>query len=97
MSASSRQLLELLPAIHRIRDAEIAVQSGLDRGPLEELMNIIAEQIALMEENIEQLYDDQFIEIAKQSGYRSLLVDGLRKAMQGLVVPEDLLGIVRID
>jgi hypothetical protein len=81
MSASSRQLLELLPAIHRIRDAEIAVQSGLDRGPLEEMMNIIAEQIALMEENIEQSYDDLFIEtcsdwvtsyIGDVIGYQSL-------------------------
>ncbi len=41
--------------------------------------------------------DDQFVEMAKQSGHRSLLVDGLKKAMQGLVVPEDLLGIVRVD
>jgi hypothetical protein len=81
MSANSRQMLELLPAIHRIRDAEIALQSGLDRGPLEELMAIIAEQIALMEENIEQSYDDLFIEtcndwvtsyIGDVIGYQSL-------------------------
>ena len=41
--------------------------------------------------------DDEFLGMARQSGYCSLLVDGLKKAMQGLIVPEDLLGIVRID
>lgn len=81
MSANPHQLFELLPAIHRTRDAETALQSGLDRGPLEELMSIIAEQIALMEENIEQSYDDLFIEtcsdwvtpyIGEVIGYQSL-------------------------
>jgi hypothetical protein len=32
------------------------------RGPLEALLAILAEQVAGLEENIEQLYDDQFIE-----------------------------------
>ena len=41
--------------------------------------------------------DEQFLQMAKRSGYRSLLVDGLRKATEGLVAPEDLLGIVRVD
>lgn len=81
MSTDSRQLLELLPAIHRVRDAEIAERAGLKRGPLEELMAIIAGQMALMEENIEQSYDDLFIEtcanwvtpyIGDVIGYQSL-------------------------
>lgn len=81
MNTSSRQLLELLPAIHRIRDAEIAGRSGLERGPLEELMAVIARQVALMEESIEQSYDDLFIEtcdewvtpyIGDVIGYQSL-------------------------
>jgi hypothetical protein len=51
------------------------------RGPLKALLMVIAEQIAGLEENIEQLYDDQFIEtcadwvvpyIADLVGYRSL-------------------------
>ena len=62
MSINSEQLLELLPAIHRIRDAEVAQQNGLEHGPLEDLMAVIAEQLALMEENIQQSYDDLFIE-----------------------------------
>lgn len=49
------------------------------RGPLKALLTIIAEQVAGLEENIEQLYDDQFIEtcaewvvpyIADLIGYR---------------------------
>jgi hypothetical protein len=51
------------------------------RGPLKALLRIIAEQVAGLEENIEQLYDDQFIEtcadwavpyIADLIGYRAL-------------------------
>ena len=62
MSTESRGLFELLPAIHRIRDAEIAARSGLQAGPLEELIAVIDSQVALLEENIEQSYDDLFIE-----------------------------------
>ena len=51
----AEKLFHLLPAIHRIRDAE-------QGGPLQALLAVMAEQIAVMEENIEQLYDDQFIE-----------------------------------
>jgi hypothetical protein len=49
------KLYELLPSIHRIRDAE--------RGePLRALLAVIAQQAGVLEEDIEQLYDDQFIE-----------------------------------
>ncbi|WP_444997862.1 hypothetical protein [Aliikangiella sp. IMCC44359] len=81
MSINSQRLLELLPAIYRIKDAEIAAKSGLEKGPLEDLMSIIAEQMALMEENIQQSYDDLFIEtcaewltpyIGNLIGYQSL-------------------------
>ena len=81
MSIEAQELLELLPAIHRIRDAEVAERAGLERGPLQDLMTIIAEQMALMEENIEQSYDDLFIEtcvdwltpyIGDVIGYQSL-------------------------
>lgn len=49
------KLYDLLPSIYRIRDAE-------QGGPLKALLAVVAEQIEVMEENIEQLYDDQFIE-----------------------------------
>ncbi len=74
MNTAADRLYELLPAIHRIRDAEQGY-------PLRELLALIAEQVAAMEENLEQLYDDQFIEtcapwvapyIGDLIGYRNL-------------------------
>ena len=59
MSSSADNLYQLLPAIHRIRDAEQGY-------PLRELLSVIAEQVAAMEENLEQIYDDQFIETCAQ-------------------------------
>src|SRR5512142_472725 len=64
----------LLPAIYRIRDAE-------QGEPLKALLAVIAEQASLVEENLDQLYDDQFIEtcadwvtpyIGDLIGYRAL-------------------------
>lgn len=55
MSLSADQLYALLPAIYRTRD----VQNG---GPLQALLSVMAAQSAILEENIQQLYDDQFIE-----------------------------------
>ncbi|MFV0664124.1 MAG: hypothetical protein ACK5NS_10735, partial [Denitromonas sp.] len=81
MSADAQKLFELLPAIHRIRDAELAAAEGLARGPLEELIGVLAEQLAVADESLEQLYDDLFIEtcaewavpyIGDLIGYRSL-------------------------
>lgn len=57
MTQSADRLYELLPAIHRIRDAE--------RGyPLRDFLRVIAEQVNAVEDNIGQLYDDWFIETA---------------------------------
>ena len=55
MSLTADQLYALLPAVYRARDAA-------EGGPLQSLFGIIAEQAAVIEDNIEQLYDDQFIE-----------------------------------
>ena len=55
MRMSAEALYALLPAIYRARDAE-------EGHPLRELVAVIAEQAAVVEESIEQLYDDQFIE-----------------------------------
>jgi hypothetical protein len=55
MSLNATQLYALLPAIYRIRDA----QNGQ---PLLALCTVIAEQGIILEENIQQLYDDEFIE-----------------------------------
>lgn len=55
MRMSGARLYALLPAIYRQRDAE-------EGFPLRELIDVIAGQAAVVQENIEQLYDDQFIE-----------------------------------
>jgi hypothetical protein len=54
MRFDAEALLDLLPSIHRLRD--------LDRGDLRALLAVLAEQIGVIEENLDQLYDDQFID-----------------------------------
>src|SRR3954470_11307992 len=53
----AQQLYELLPAIYRLRDAE-------GGEPLRALVEVLAGQAAVLEENLAQLYDDLFIETA---------------------------------
>ena len=95
MSYDATRLLSLLPALYRLRDAEVIAGANFlsaaesaelaalqaignpdpqqiarlayltgkrDRGPLGSLLAVIAEQLLVMGENLEQLYDDQFIE-----------------------------------
>jgi hypothetical protein len=50
-----------LPAIYRTRDAELAIDAK-QGGPLRQFIEVLAEQAMVVEENIFQLYDDQFIE-----------------------------------
>jgi hypothetical protein len=56
MSFDKDELYKLLPAIHRIRDAQ---QGDL---PLQTLLAVLGEQGAILSEDLAQLYDDQFIE-----------------------------------
>jgi hypothetical protein len=81
MSVDARSLFELLPAVYRVRDAAIAGTIPAEQGPLESLLAALAEQVALLDENLDQLYDDQFIEtcapwvvpyIGDLIGYRTL-------------------------
>ncbi|CAL78119.1 conserved hypothetical protein [Bradyrhizobium sp. ORS 278] len=74
MSFDAQTIYDLLPAIYRTRDAE-------QGGALRQLIGVIAEQVAVLEEDIEQLYDNQFIEtcadwvvpyIGELIGYRQL-------------------------
>ncbi len=55
MSFDAKHLYELMPAVYRLRDADAG-------GPLKALLSVIAEQAGAVEGNIEQLYDDLFIE-----------------------------------
>src|SRR5262245_24970293 len=54
-NANSDRLYDLVPAVYRMRDA--------DQGyPLRALLQVIAEQVELVEDDIEKLYDNCFIE-----------------------------------
>ncbi|MBW0001715.1 MAG: hypothetical protein JO015_21675 [Verrucomicrobia bacterium] len=93
---SSQTLFDLLPAVYRLRDAQLVQSRNLlsaaetaqlralqapagplstteqeqlnqltakaARGPLQSLLMLIEEQLAVMAYDLEQLYDDQFIE-----------------------------------
>lgn len=60
MSFDREKLYNLLPAIYRIRDEERGKPPTF--GPLQALLSVIADEIAVLEEDLAQLYDDQFIE-----------------------------------
>jgi len=62
MSTQSEKLFNLLPALYRIRDAELAQAQHLPQGPLQSLLALVDEQFDIIAEDLEQLYDDQFIE-----------------------------------
>lgn len=62
MSFDRDTLLALLPRLYRVRDAELALAAGHSHGPLAGLLAIIGDQITIVEEDLEQLYDDAFIE-----------------------------------
>src|SRR5262245_21003298 len=85
MTFDGERMYELLPAIHRLRDAE--------RGePLKALLSVIADQVGVLEEDLAQLYDDQFIEtcaewvvpyIGDLIGHRSLHSPRVRSTVDG--------------
>ena len=54
VSLTEQQFYALLPAVYRTKDAPT--------GQLQALFEVLAAQSAIVEDNIEQLYDDQFIE-----------------------------------
>ncbi len=95
MSFTADQLWNLLPAHLRTRDAELANPDGPDTsgdwrsGPLRELVEVLAEQVAVLEENLDQLYDNHFVETASPwalpyigdlLGIRGLPVGGMRRS-----------------
>src|SRR5438067_10755239 len=71
---TAEEIYRLLPAVYRVRDAE---QGGV----LRELVDVIAGQVNVIAESLEQMYDDGFIEtcapwaapyIGDLVGYRTL-------------------------
>jgi hypothetical protein len=78
MSFDADRLYALLPTVYRVRDAE-----GVGGTPdvLRQLLDVIAGEMAVLEADLDQLYDDQFIEtcadwvapyIGDLLGYRTL-------------------------
>jgi hypothetical protein len=84
MSFDAAALYRLLPGFYRLRDQEAETPpgpDGLPQSPLKALLSAFAAEIAGLEENLAQLYDDQFIEtcaewvipyIGDLIGYRKL-------------------------
>ena len=63
MSPLEGKLYDLLPAVHRIRDAEGRGDGLVDGNlPLRSLLSIVAREVAVVEEDLAQLYDDLFVE-----------------------------------
>jgi hypothetical protein len=60
MTFDAEKLYSLLPAIHRLRDARGAAPE--EGEPLRALLSVIADQAVILEDDLEQLYDDLFIE-----------------------------------
>jgi hypothetical protein len=52
---TAEEIYRLLPSVYRVRDAE-------QGEPLRELLEVIAEQVNVLAESMEQLYDDWFVE-----------------------------------
>jgi hypothetical protein len=52
------RLYKLLPAVYRMRDAD-------QKYPLQALLRVIAEQVNVVEDDVQQLYEDWFIETAE--------------------------------
>ncbi len=55
MTQTADRLYELLPAVYRLRDLE-------QDGPLKNLFSVMAEELTLLEHDLQQSYDDLFIE-----------------------------------
>ncbi len=81
MSFHRDTLLSLLPRLYRIRDLEVATANGITEGPLAALLSVLSGPFARIEADLDQLYDDAFIEtcaewavpyIGDLIGYRAL-------------------------
>jgi len=62
MSLDKEKLYQLIPAVYRIKDEAIAAKKGEAKGPLKAFIELFADQVAMLDDNLDQLYNDQFIE-----------------------------------
>jgi hypothetical protein len=63
MSFTTERLYSLLPAVYRIRDED---PSNPSQGALRQLLLILGDQFAVLEEELQQLYENHFVETASQ-------------------------------
>lgn len=63
MSLTVERLYSLLPAVHRIHDEDPANPS---QGALRQLLHIIADQLGVLEEELQQLYENHFVETSAE-------------------------------
>ena len=52
MTFDGQKLYDLLPALYRLRDAKLAQSQNVSQGPLQALINVIAEQFAALEDDL---------------------------------------------
>ena len=62
MSFRDDKLYDLLPEVYRVRDVEGREDLPDGNLPLEALLSVLAREVAVVEEDLAQLYDDLFIE-----------------------------------
>lgn len=62
MNIQNGKLYNLIPAVYRQKDEDLALAAGEEKGPLKAFMELLEEQVELLENNLDQLYNDQFIE-----------------------------------
>ena len=60
MNIDAARLFDLLPAVYRLRDVK-DLAAG-DQNQLRALIGVIAEQIGILQEDLAQLYDDEFVD-----------------------------------
>jgi len=63
------RLFDLLPAVHRVRDADRAVEiddDGNREGPLEALLELVDDELDILRDDVDQLYDDWFVETCSE-------------------------------
>lgn len=60
IAARRERLFKLLPSIYQVMDQ--AISSSEEKGPLQELLGVVAEQVNLLEDDLARWYDNLFIE-----------------------------------
>ena len=66
MSFDKERLYQLIPTVYRLKDEAIAAATGVEKGPLKAFIELFSEQVLLLEDDLDKLYEDQFIETCSE-------------------------------